>query len=193
MQVVDDFLHRFAACTRRRSECEDAKVRIPTHHVPDDAAVRVVSARAVRFVDDHARDVARIEAPLGEIAFDRLGRRVDDALREPADRPESRGGSTRELDAVGLWDPGDVVAGFDLLSHERTSRREEEHLALRVPPIEVEPVRRGRGEVRSARRRRQKGAGKEAHMTTAAINVFPRPVGKLTSVLSNSARWIMLS
>lgn len=137
MQVVDDFLHRFASCAWGSGEREHAKVRIPTHHVPDDAAVRIVSARAVRFVDDHARDVAGIQAPLGEVAFDRLRRRVDDTLREPAHRPESRGGSAGELDAVGLRNPGDVVTGLDLLCHERTSWREEEHLALRIPTIEV--------------------------------------------------------
>ena len=159
---------------------------VPTHHEPHDAAIGVIPTRAMRLVDDQTGNVPRVESSFRQIVLDRLRRAVDDALGRPRDCAKLRRRLAGELHAVGLRDSGDVVAGLDLLSDERTSWCEEDDLALRVPAVEVEPVRG---------RRSQKLRRKErwyAYMTQAAIKVFPSPVGKLTSVSAKRARWTML-
>lgn len=139
MEVVDDVLNRLAPRSRRGSEGENAKVLISAHHVAHDSAVGVVSTRSVRLINDEAGDVARIDSPLGEVVLERLRRAVDDSLGRPADVTKLGGSVAGELNAVLLRDPGDVVAGGDLLSDEGARRGEEDDLALREPAVVVKP------------------------------------------------------
>lgn len=142
MQVVDYLLNGFTARSRRRRQCEHPEVRVPAHHVPNDATVRIVAARSVRLVDDDAGYVSRVEATSRQIMLDRLRRAIDHALREPADGAQFGQGASGQLDAVGLRDAGDVMARLDLLSDERACRGEKDDLSLRIPAVKVEPARR---------------------------------------------------
>lgn len=141
MKVVDHFLDCLSPRSRRGREREDSEVWVPTHHVPDDSAVRIVTTRAVCLVDDDERHVPRVEPALCEVAFDGLRRRINDSLRCPTEGSQLGNRPSRQLDAVFLWDPRDVVTRLDLLRHERPSRCEEDDFSARVPAIKVEPVR----------------------------------------------------
>jgi len=190
MEVVDDILHRLAPRSRRSSESENAKVLVSAHHVAHDTAVGVVSTRSVRLIHDEAGDVARVDPSFGEVVLERLRGAVDDSLGRPADVTKLGSGVAGELDAVLLRDAGDVVAGGDLLSDERARRGEEDDLALGEPAVVVEPV----GERKRCKWEARPSSSELhcTHMTTAAMNVLPSPVGSETRVFSKRATWTML-
>lgn len=186
MEVVDDRLDGLSFGPRRGGESEYAEVLVAAHDEPHDADVRVVAARAVRLVDDEARDVARVDAAFREVVLERLRRAVHDPLRRPRDRAQRRRRLARELDAVALRDPRDVMARLDLLRDERPRWSEENDGAVGVPAVEVEPARR------ESARRKSGVKWARTHMTQAAMKVLPRPVGRLTRVFSKRQWWTML-
>ena len=181
MEVVDDILNSLTLRSRRSSQSENSEMRIDAHEVSHDSDVGVISTRSMRLVHHQARYIPRIQSAFLEIILDCLRSRIDYSFRFPRDRSEGRCGVTSELDAVLLHNSGNVVACFDLLSDERSSRSEEEDFPFWIPAIEIEPISNNQ----LAHRNHEVVKG--TYMTQAAMKVFPNPVGSETSVFSKRA------
>ena len=76
----------------------------------------------------------------------------------------------------------DVVTCNDLLCDQRARRSEEEDLAFGKPAVEVEPIAFPEVSIDLLYTGQER-----THITTAAIKVFPNPVGSETRVFSNKA------
>ncbi len=113
-------------------------MRVDLHEHADDITVRVSAASLVRFVDNHANDVARIAAAFADIVLERLRRHVEDALALPELDSTRADRVAGEIAGTVPWQAADFVTRRLLLIDERTRRREEDDLAVRVPAEKVE-------------------------------------------------------
>jgi hypothetical protein len=136
-EVVEHLLHVANGGAGRGRERQHAKLARGGANVAQRGAVGVVTARAVRLVDDDERNGARIDDALGNVVVEHLRRHEEETARAPELLARATIDGAGHEGHLGVRHAHDGVAGLELLRNERARRRQKDDLGGGKPAEEV--------------------------------------------------------